>query len=67
MVAAVAEGIYGVTRIPFKDELQHIKEVLATPANYEIPCYIALGYPQAIQPIEQVPVHVDERMHFNHW
>jgi nitroreductase len=68
LLAAVAEGIYGVTRIPFDKEIAHIKEIMKIPAEYEMPCYLALGYPQEnLKPIKQLSIRVEERMHFNTW
>lgn len=68
LLAAAAEGIYGVTRIPFPEELPHIKNVLGIPGDYEIPCYIALGYPdKKAKPIKQLLIDVNERIHENHW
>lgn len=68
LIAAAAEGIYGVTRIPFDAEIKHIKEVLKSPADYEIACYLALGYPSdSASEIKQHPVKVEDRMHFNKW
>lgn len=68
LLAAAAEGIYGVTRIPFPEELPHIKKVLRIPDDYEIPCYIALGYPtKDSKPIKQLPINVDDRMHDDEW
>ena len=45
LIAAAAGGICGVTRIPFKAEIDHIKKVVHAPVDYEIACYLALGYP----------------------
>lgn len=68
LLAAVAEGIYGVTRIPFDEEIKHIKEAVNAPAEYEIPCYIALGYPnECAKQINQLPIKVEDKMHFNKW
>jgi nitroreductase len=68
LIAAAAEGIYGVTRIPFDAEIGHIKKVVGCPADYEIPCYLALGYPaQTIQKIRQHDINVEEKIHWNHW
>ncbi|SET19258.1 Nitroreductase [Natronincola peptidivorans] len=68
LLAAVAEGIYGVTRIPFDEEIKHIKEVMKVPSDYEIPCYIALGYPnQNAKQIKQHHIKVEDRIHFNKW
>jgi nitroreductase len=68
LVAAAAEGIFGVTRIPFEAEVPHIKEVVRSPADYELPCYLALGYPAPdAQPVEQIAVEVRSRMHADRW
>jgi nitroreductase len=68
LLAAVAEGVYGVTRIPFEEERCQLKRILAVPEGYEIPCTLALGYPaEGHLPIRQIPVEVDERIHFNGW
>jgi nitroreductase len=68
LLAAVAEGIYGVTRIPFDEETEYLKELLQSPNDYEIPCYIALGYPaDDAPPIKQLSIKVEDRMHFNTW
>ncbi len=68
LLAAAAEGLYGVTRIPFEPELGHLKAVLGIPKDYEIACYLALGYPaKALPPIHQTPVSAREKLHFNRW
>lgn len=69
LLAAASEGIYGVTRIPCLDgETKHIKNTLGIPEDYEVPCYIALGYPdENAKRISQHHIKADERMHFNKW
>jgi len=68
IVAAAAEGVFGVTRIPFEDERETMKHLLGVPEGYEIPCAIALGYPkQAAERTAQKAIHVDERIHANAW
>ncbi len=68
LIAAAAEGIYGVTRIPFEPERKHIHTVLKIPMDYEVPCYLALGYPAGnAQRLEQYPVSVVEKIHLNTW
>lgn len=68
LLAATAEGILGVTRIPMTKELEHIKKVLNHPAEYTMPCYIALGYPKkdAQMPVQKI-INVDDRLHINKW
>jgi len=68
LLAAAAEGLGGVTRIPFEPEIVHLKAFLGIPKDYEIACYLALGYPaNPQQPIRQIPVSVREKLHFNRW
>jgi nitroreductase len=68
LLAAAGEGVMGVTRIPFDEELGCLKTILSIPEGYEIPCYLALGYPAAEQPqICQHPVDADKKIHLNQW
>jgi nitroreductase len=68
LLAACAEGIYGVTRIPFEPESKWLKENLAIPEGYEIPCYLCLGYPgKAESRIRQVEIHPQDRIHQGRW
>ena len=69
LLAATAEGIYGVTRIPSDQELTHLRTVLEIPDLYGIPCYLALGYPSEKEQatIRQQAICAENRMHFNRW
>jgi nitroreductase len=66
--AASAEGVYGVVRIPAVEESKVVKARLNIPANYEFPCWIALGYPApgALR-ARQVSIDLDSRIHQNQW
>lgn len=66
--AASAEGVYGVVRIPATEESKVVKARLNIPANYEFPCWIALGYPapDALR-ARQVAIDVESRIHQNQW
>jgi len=68
LLAATAEGIFGVTRIPMENETQHIKSVIGHPDDYIMPCYIALGYPSknATMP-KQKDVSAKEKIHMDIW
>ena len=66
--AAAAEGIFGVTRIPTPEESDIVKSRLAIPAQYEFPCWLALGYPaQDAARASQVRIDLDSRIHQDHW
>ncbi len=68
LLAAAAEGVFGVTRIPFDDERAKLKAFLNIPAGYEIPCWIALGYPgENTRRANQVQINVTDRIHRNGW
>lgn len=68
LLAAAAEGIFGVTRIPFEEERKQLRKALKVPDNYEIPCYLSLGYPrEGSTHIAQHKVCVEDRIHFNTW
>jgi nitroreductase len=68
LVAAAAEGVFGVTRILFEDERRILKKYLHLPAGFEIPCHLALGYPaKSARRLGQVEINLDERIHMNGW
>ena len=68
LIAAVSEGIFGVTRIPMAEESEHIRNVVGHPDDYVMPCYIALGYPakNAALP-QQKNISIKEKIHINTW
>ena len=70
LLAAVAEGIYGVTRIPLPNdrEWEHLKKTINHPDDYVMPCYIALGYPSKSAKIPiQKKINIEDRIHINKW
>jgi nitroreductase len=68
LIAAASEGIFGVTRIPFEEERKRMKSILEVPDGYEVPCYVALGYPKkTAKRTKQHKVSVDDRVHMNAW
>ena len=68
LLAAASEGIYGVTRIPFKQESEFVKSVLHIPAEYEFPCWLALGFPDArAKRASQLNIDISSRIHRNDW
>jgi nitroreductase len=67
-VAAAAEGIFGVVRIPFAEESANLKTVLSIPADYQVPCYVILGYPKpGAKRAKQHEVHARDRISINEW
>lgn len=69
LLAAASEGIFGVTKIiSTPEEAVHVRNVLGIPSDYEMPCYLALGYPAADAVWnEQIPVNVEERLYVDRW
>ena len=68
LIAAASEGVFGVMRIPQAAEVETIRRVLGVPESYEVPCWLALGYPAAgARGAKQIQVRVDERVHLNGW
>ncbi len=68
LIAAVAEGIFGVTRIPFNHEVIKIKKLLNIPDDYEVPCFLALGYPTDNAVFhKQKEISVEDRIHVNRY
>lgn len=68
LIAAAAEGIFGVTRIPFEAERKTLRRLLKIPKEYDTPCYLALGYPaETAKRAPQYPVNLDEKIHLNIW
>lgn len=68
LLAAASEGIGGVMRIPFDKEIEHLKETLSVPEDYEIPCYLALGYPrEGARFFAPPPLDVQAKIHLDRW
>ncbi len=68
LIAAAAEGIFGVTRIPFEAERKIIRRLLNIPQPYETPCYLALGYPlETAKRLPQYEFNLEEKIHLNAW
>lgn len=66
LLAAVTEGIYGVTRIPKSPE--SLKKLLNIPDKYEIPCILALGYPKKRKKVlKQHIINPVDKIRFNGW
>jgi nitroreductase len=68
LLAAAAEGLGCAVRIPTGREQEYVSERVHAPENYEMPCYIAIGYPadNAVS-IEQEKVNIEDKIHYNGW
>jgi nitroreductase len=69
LVAAASEGIFGVTKIiSSPEERDHVRATLGVPDDYEIPCYLPLGYPakDAVRH-RQVPIAAADRLYVDRW
>jgi len=68
LLAAAAEGIFGVTRIPMGGESRHVRQALGCPEGYVMPCYLALGYPSKDAVLNrQKEISVKDRLHMDRW
>ncbi len=68
LIAAAAEGICGVTRIPFEKEQALARQVLEVPEDYTLPCFLALGYPAAdVKHPKQYEYAAEQKIHMNRW
>ncbi len=64
LLAMAAEGLYGVTKIPY--DTGDLKKALNIPEDYEIAAIIPIGYPQK-HAIKQKTVSLPQKMHFESW
>lgn len=64
LLAMAAEGLYGVTYVPH--ETNSLKKVLGIPEDYEVATIMPIGYPKDYF-IEQKPVYIKEKIHYNEW
>jgi nitroreductase len=68
LIAAADVGISGVVRIPMEDEREKLKTLLGIPDAYEIPCFLALGYPAAdAHSAKQVQIDLQQKIHLDQW
>ena len=68
LICAASEGIYGVTRIPTEEERLRMKELLSIPNEYEVPCYLAMGYPKKnARRTKQYEIRLEDKIHNNGW
>lgn len=67
-LAITAEGYASVLRIPLGDEGEWARKVLNFPEDYLMPCFVAVGKPDANAVlVEQKEYSLAERIHKNVW
>jgi len=69
LIAGASEGVFGVTKIiSSPEERDHIRSILHIPEQYEIPCYLSLGYPRkdAVWH-QQVEISIQDSICINRW
>jgi nitroreductase len=69
LIAAASEGIFGVTKIiSTPEERDHVRATLEIPDEFEIPCYLPLGYP-ATDAVRhpQVSIAAADRLSIDRW
>lgn len=67
-LAATAEDLACAFRIPIAGEAEHVKKLVNAPEDYEMPCFLTIGYPKpdAVLP-KQKEIDIEERIHTNLW
>ena len=67
-LAATAEGYACTLRIPLGDEGEWTRQMLQYPADYLMPCFIAIGKPKDdAKHITQKEYDLNERIHLDRW
>jgi nitroreductase len=64
LLAMAAEGLYGVTKIPY--ETASLKKALGVPEDYEVAAIIPIGYPERYF-VKQKAVPLPEKTHYDRW
>lgn len=64
LLAMAAEGLYGVTKIPY--ETASLKKALGLPEDYEVAAIIPIGYPKDYF-VKQKTVSLQEKTHHDKW
>lgn len=67
-LAATAEGLACSMRIPMAAENEYLADIIGSPGDYFMPCFISIGYPaEEAAVIEQKAVGIEEKIHINRW
>lgn len=65
LLAMAAEGLYGVTMVPFKTG--GLKKLLGIPEDYEVATFLPIGYPKKEPAMRQIKIKIEDRIHINGW
>lgn len=68
LLAATAEGLACAFRIPIGNEPEHVKQMVGAPRDYELTCFLAIGYAAENAHIcKQKFIRAEDRIHPNIW
>ena len=65
LLAMAAEGLYGVTMVPFRTD--GIKQMLGIPEDVEIATFIPFGYPAGEPALTQIRKEPKDTLHIDKW
>ncbi len=65
LLAMAAEGLFGVTMVPFRTDL--LKEMLGIPDEYEVATFLPFGYPATEPVIPQINRNFEDTVHIDRW
>ncbi|MFZ5353416.1 MAG: nitroreductase family protein [Bacillota bacterium] len=65
LLAMAAEGLYGVTMVPFRTD--GVKNILGIPEDIEIATFIPFGYPAKEPSVKQINKELSDIVHINKW
>ncbi len=65
LLAMAAEGLYGVTLVPF--ETGNVKDILGIPEHIEIATFLPFGYPEREPSIAQIQRDLQDTVHIDRW
>lgn len=68
-LAAAAEGLGCALRIPIAGESAHVKQLVGAPADYELACFLAVGWPDETVrlPFRRKEISAEDRIHEDRW
>ena len=65
LLAMAAEGLYGVTLVPFRTD--KLKDILGMPEDMEVATFLPFGYPEKEPAIRQINKAVQDTIHIDCW